>query len=156
MDFNLLINDWKVVWVMMAILVFIFTNVCKIPIKHFTNKISNERKRKIVNTTILLLPFLFAFVLNYIYCTFISKAVIFYVADCIRYAFSGIAIYGFVERFFKVKIDNPYETTEEGKNIVEGVTELSSKTTKDQKDVVKQKEETEAIEKFYDKLHSKD
>lgn len=154
MDFYALLSNWKFVWIMIAVIVFLITNVCKIPIKHFTNKIKDERKRKITNTVILLLPFLFSFLLNFIYCEFLVPTVTFYVADCIRYALSGIAMYGFVERFFKVKLENPYETTEEGQNVMESVGEISAKKVKKAKK--ENKDEANAIAKFYDKLNKKD
>ena len=50
---QLLSNEYFV-WCAMAVIIFALTQVLKLPIKYFTNKIDNQRVRRMVNATILL------------------------------------------------------------------------------------------------------
>lgn len=68
---NALIPEYPrwVFWVVVVI-VLVLSELAKIPIKYFTNKIANETLRKKVNTTIMLLPILFGFLASWFLTVF--------------------------------------------------------------------------------------
>lgn len=124
---NILHNDYFI-WCAMAVIIFLITQVLKLPIKVCTKKIKNERLRKIVNATILLIPFGLGVLAEFLYATYYLHTA-FTIITGLGYGTTGITLYSAVERFFKIKIDNPYTTTEEGK----AVTNLISSVTADGK-----------------------
>ena len=125
--------------VVMSVIVFAFTQLLKMPIKALTSKIENERTRKIVNGTILLIPFILGVLFEFLLTTLVFHEP-FTVIQGLTYGTGGISLYGVVERFFKVK--NPYDT-EEG----EAVMELVEKVTEDGK--VDENDKT-ALKEFLD------
>lgn len=125
--------------VVMSVIVFAFTQLLKMPIKALTSKIENERTRKIVNGTILLIPFILGVLFEFLLTTLVFHEP-FTVIQGLTYGTGGISLYGVVERFFKVK--NPYDT-EEG----EAVIELVEKVTEDGK--VDENDKT-ALKEFLD------
>lgn len=132
-----LLNNVYFVSCGMAVIVFLVTQVLKMPIKHFTSKIKNERARKLVNATILLIPFALGVLFDYLYSTYISHTAFSVIAG-LGYGTAGISFYNIIERTFKVKVENPYET-EEGKAVigfVDAVTE-DGKIDADDEDRVK-------------------
>ena len=122
-----LVKNEYFVSVAMAVIIFACTQLLKMPIKLLTSKIANERVRRIVNGTILLIPFILGVVLDYIYCTAITHQAV-NVINGLGYGTAGISLYGVVERFFKVKVENPYET-EEGQAVVELVENVKYRYT---------------------------
>lgn len=126
----------------MAVIIFLITQILKIPIKHFTKKIKNARLKKIVNSTILLIPFAVGLIAELLYSTYYLQ-IGFVGVTGLGYGAAGISLYGIVERFFKVKIDNPYETTEEGKAVKEFIEEV-------QKD---EKIDKHAVDKFWELIN---
>lgn len=130
---ELLTNRYFVVAVM-AIVIFFATQLLKMPIKHFTHKLENERIRRMVNATILLIPFILGVVFDLLYSTFVTHTA-FSVIVGLGYGSAGISLYGTVERFFKIKISNPYEETEEGKAVVEAVDKVTADKKVDKKDI---------------------
>lgn len=121
--FELLKNEYFV-WCAMAVIIFVITQILKMPIKHFTKKISNERVRRMVNATILLIPFAVGILADFLYSTYYLHTAISLITG-LGYGTAGISLYGAIERFFKVKVDNPYET-EAGKAVTELVKDISS------------------------------
>lgn len=119
---KLLSNDYFV-WCAMAVIIFALTQVLKLPIKYFTKKISNERVRRMVNATILLIPFALGVLADFLYSTYYLHSA-FTIITGLGYGTAGISLYGAIERFFKVKTENPYET-EAGKAVTELVEEIS-------------------------------
>ena len=119
---ELLENEYFVS-VAMAVIIFACTQLLKMPIKFATSKIANERVRKIVNGTILLIPFILGVVFDYVYCIAVTHNA-FDVINGLGYGTAGISLYGVVERFFKVKVENPYET-EEGQQAIELVNKIA-------------------------------
>lgn len=138
-----LLNNEYVVYAIMAVVIFIGTQILKLPIKAITNKIKNERARRIVNGIILLIPFALGLGLEYAMCRFINHDA-FNIIEGLTYGTAGISFYGVVERFFKVKTNNPYKT-EEGKAVVE----LVQKVTADGKVDVNDKS---AIQEYFETL----
>lgn len=138
-----LLNNEYFVWCAMAVVVFLITQVLKLPIKAATSHIKNERTRKMVNATILLIPFALGCLFDFLYSTYYLKTA-FNLFNGLGYCTAGISLYEVVERFFKVKTNNPYDT-EEGQAIIELVEEIS-------KDGKIDKEDTSALEEFYRKV----
>lgn len=120
--FELLKNDYFV-WCAMAVIIFALTQVLKLPIKACTKHIKNERVRRMVNATILIIPFALGVFADFLYSTYYLQTA-FTVITGLGYGTAGISLYGAIERFFKVKTDNPYET-EAGKAVTELVEEIS-------------------------------
>lgn len=118
-------NTVAAFWIMAAI-VFILTQLIKLPIKAATSKL-NESTRKKVNSLILLLPFVFGIGIEYLYCAYIAGTP-FDVVEGVILGGQSIAFYGIVERFFNVKVDNPYTTTE-GQAVIESVKDSVSDGT---------------------------
>lgn len=139
-----LLYDEYFVWCAMAVIVFAFTQILKLPIKFGTKHFKNERTRKIVNATILLIPFGIGILADFLYSTYIIHTT-FSIIVGLGYGTAGISLYGVVERFFKVKIPNPYVETEEGKAVVELVKEVSADKKADKKD-------KDAIKEFWKKV----
>lgn len=121
--FELLKNEYFV-WCAMAVIIFALTQVLKLPIKYFTKKISNQRVRRMVNATILLIPFALGVLVDFLYSTYYLHSA-FTIITGLGYGTAGISLYGAIERFFKVKTENPYET-EAGKAVTELVEEISA------------------------------
>lgn len=138
-----LLNNDYFVWCAMAVIIFALTQVLKLPIKYFTKKISNQRVRRMVNATILLIPFAVGIVLDFLYSTYYLNAA-FSVITGLGYGTAGISLYGAIERFFKVKTENPYET-KAGKAVTELVEEIS-------KDGKFDGEDKHAVKDFWDKV----
>lgn len=143
---NTLLHNDYFVWCVMAVIIFGITQLLKLPIKHFTKKIANERKRKIANATILLIPFAIGILLNFFYSIFYLKEVFetMTIIKGLGYGSAGISLYGVIERFFKVKVNNPYDT-EEGK----AVTELVDSVVEDGKI---DSQDKSAVQDFLDKV----
>ena len=97
----------------MALIIFLVTQLLKMPIKFGTKHIKNQRVRKMVNATILLIPFGLGVLADFLYSTYVTQTAFTIIAG-LGYGTAGISLYGVVERFFKVKLPNPYDT-EEGK-----------------------------------------
>ena len=118
-----LLNNEYFVWCAMAVIIFALTQVLKLPIKACTKHIKNERVRRMVNATILLIPFAVGVALDFVYSTYYLHGA-FSIINGLGYGTAGISLYGAIERFFKVKTKNPYET-EAGKAVTDFVDEIS-------------------------------
>lgn len=130
---QLLSNDYFV-WCAMAVIIFLVTQVLKLPIKAATKHIKNERARKIANATILLIPFGLGVLFEFLYTTYYLHTVFTVIAG-LGYGTAGISLYGVIERFFKVKVENPYETTEEGQAVQELVDKIQDDGKIDKSDL---------------------
>lgn len=136
----LLSNDYFLV-ATMSVIVFILTQFLKLPIKALTAKITKtERARKIANIIIVLLPFAFGLLGEWLYCHYFSHEVFIGISG-LSYGAGGISLYGIVERFFNVKIDNPCDT-EEGQAVLEVVEKVKEDGKLDSTDI-------DAIEAFW-------
>lgn len=118
---QLLKNEYFV-WCFMAVIIFALTQVLKLPIKACTKNIKNERVRRMVNATILLIPFVVGITIDFFYSTYYLHGA-FSVINGLGYGTAGISLYGAIERFFKVKTQNPYESVE-GQAVTEFVDEI--------------------------------
>ena len=104
------------VFVGMAVAVWILTYIVKKPIKNMTSKIKNEQKRKLCNKWVLLIPFVLALALYFVYHGITTKM---WLADyelILSSAFSiavlSITIYNVFEGIKGKKTE--YETTDDG------------------------------------------
>lgn len=138
-----LLRNESFVWCCMAVIIFAVTQLLKMPIKACTKKIKNERVRRMVNATILLIPFVLGVLFDFLYCTYYLNTA-FSIITGLGYGTAGISLYGVVERFFKVKTENPYDS-EEGK----AVTEFVEEVTKDGK---VDKNDKHAVSDFWNKV----
>lgn len=139
------LHNPNIVWCIMAVIIFLVTQLLKLPIKYFTNKIKNERKRKIVNATILLIPFGLGILLDFLYSSYyLQDPTAFNIIVGLGYGTAGISLYSIIERTFKVKVDNPYKT-EEGKAVTEFVDDITKDEKVDDSD-------SSAVQDFLDKL----
>ena len=139
---ELLKNDYFV-WCAMAVIIFALTQVLKLPIKACTKHIKNERVRRMVNATILIIPFALGVLADFLYSTYYLHTA-FTVITGLGYGTAGISLYGAIERFFKVKTENPYDS-EVGKAVQELVEEVSKDGKVDDSD-------KHAVKDFLDKL----
>lgn len=145
------LQNETVVYSIIAVLIFGLTQGIKWAcVKPFTGKIRDERLRKSINTTIYLIPFALGMLFEYLYGVLLMKGA-FDPLIGIIHGSSGIAVFGAFERAYavitgdKVKIENPYETTEEGK----AVKELADAVVKDGK---VDKNDKDAIKEFWNKV----
>lgn len=131
-----LLYNGELMVIIMSVVIFLSTFVIKYPIKLATKCIKVERTRKMVNSVILLIPFALGVLFDFLYTKYVI-ADPFSVLRGLGYGTAAISLYGIVERFFKVKVDNPYET-EEGKAVTNLVDEVSKdgKIDKNDRDAV--------------------
>lgn len=124
-------------WWIMAFLIFILSQIFKLPIKYFTKKLP-ENIRKSVNSVILLIPLGLGVLAMYLYNTvllpFLGVPALFDLADGFILGSQSIAFYGVFERFLGKKIFNPYTETEEGGRILNQLNKITAdgKVTKDE------------------------
>lgn len=136
---NTLLSNPYFVGCAMAVIVFAITQLLKMPIKHYTNKIADKSLRKKVNATILLIPFVVGCLLELLYSTLYLHTSFSFLSG-LGYGTAGISLYGVIERFLGVKIENVYETTEEGQAVTELVNNVvaDGKVDEQDKDVIKE------------------
>ena len=139
---KLLSNDYFV-WCGMAVIIFALTQLLKLPIKHWTKNIKNERVRRIVNATILIIPFALGVLADFLYSTYYLHTA-FSAINGLGYGSAGISLYGLIERFFKVSIENPYESVE-GEAVVELVEDIKADGKVDKND-------QHAVKDFWEKV----
>lgn len=130
---SLLQKQGVMIWLMAAV-VFFLTLIIKLPIKHFTNKIGDDKfivvfkkkilVRKLVNSVILLIPFGLGVLTQYIYSICVPD-IMFNVITGLAIGTSSMSLYAIIERFFGVKIENDNDS-EEGKIIQEAVNSISA------------------------------
>jgi MFS family permease len=127
-----------------SVVIFGITQGAKYPYKRFlTSKITDERKRRMANAAICIMPFalgiLFEFLVSHFHLHDAFTAVL-----GIGYGSLSTTIYAFVERFFKVKIENPYDSYE-GRAVLN----LMGKVSEDGK---VDSEDGGAIKEFFEKI----
>lgn len=136
------------IWCAMAVIIFLITQVVKIPYKLLTKKtIKNERARKIANAVILLIPFVLGVFGEFLYTTYYLHSAFTVIAG-LGYGTASISLYGIIERFFKVKIPNPYNETEEGKAVIDLIENVTEDNKLDGKDKT-------AVQEFLEKINKK-
>lgn len=98
-------------WIFGVVVVIVLglTQLAKIPIKHFTNKIENENLRKKVNMLIMLLPIAFGFLASWILTYF---GFTFSTIAALVWGSSSQVIYEFISRLFR-RIKNGEDITTE-------------------------------------------
>lgn len=147
---QILTNEYFIMCAM-AVVVFIVTQLLKLPIKAITKKtIKDEKVRKRVNVIILIIPFAFGLLLEFLYnVLFLHNT--FTGTIGLGYGMSGISLYAAVEKFFGKKknsetIAGTYQETEEGKAVIELVDKISEDGKVDKKDV-------DVVQEFLDKIN---
>lgn len=127
------LSNTKLIYIIMSAIVFILTYIIKLPIKHFTNKISDECSikignysilvRRLINTIFVLIPFGLGILCQFLYSHYTEYA-IFDIIKGLSIGTSSLSLYAIIERFFGIKLENDNES-EEGKIINEAVEEIS-------------------------------
>lgn len=129
----------------MAVIIFLITQIIKLPYKLFTKKtIKNERTRKIANAVILLVPFGLGVLFQFLYATYYLKETLDVIVG-LGYGTASISLYGIIERFFKIKIPNPYDT-KEGKEVLKLVDDITADGKIDEAD-------KSAVQEFLDSIN---
>lgn len=138
-----LLDNTYVVWCAMAVVIFGLTQLFKLPIKALTKKITNERARHIVNIIILLIPFGLGILAEFLFNTYYLHTEVTYVTG-LTWGGTSITGYAFVERFFGVKVKNPYDSAD-GQAVLELVDNVKADGKVDSND-------KDAVKDFYDKI----
>lgn len=146
---ELLTNSYFIGGVM-AVLTFAITQLLKLPIKNFTKWLTakynlSQRATKIMNVSILFIPFAIGLGFEALYYTHYLHAA-FTGLRGLSIGASSITLFNAIERFFKVKIPNPYTDTEEGKAVVKLVEDVTADGKIDHEDV-------DAVQEFLDKIN---
>ncbi len=135
---QLLSNDYFV-WCAMAVVIFGLTQLLKLPIKAVTKHIKNEKTRGIVNLVILIIPFTLGLLAEYLFDVLYLHNVFAGIAG-LQYGSASLLVYGVFEKLAKktgieIKLDNPYETTDEGKAVQELVEKVQEDGKVDKSDL---------------------
>lgn len=136
-----ILHNMTYVYIAMAIIIFLLTNVLKLPIKVVTGKIKNEKIRKRVNTIIYLIPFALGIGFDILYSTYYLNEA-YSIIRGLGYGTASITAYHGFEQNFKIKTNNPYETGE-GKAVVELVETITADGKIDKEDI-------SAVQNFWD------
>lgn len=115
--------------------VILLTEAVKLPIKHFTKKLTNEKTRRLINISIMLVPFILSFVCGVVYKFMLSAE--FSTLACLSWATSSMIIYEFGERIIdrirkgeKITDETVTEDFNEAKKEVEDTTKNVAKSVK--------------------------
>lgn len=129
-----LLNNKEFVWGAMSIIVLIFSQLLKLPIKTLTEKtIKDKLVRDRVNVTIMLIPLALGILFDYLFCTLYLK-VAFDIVEGIKIGGTAVTIYGALEKLFKGKKSNETAETEK---LVKDITK-DGKVDKTDSDTVKE------------------
>ena len=71
------------------------TEAAKLPIKHFTKKVKNEKTRRLINLTVMAVPIALSLALGGFYTLIPAR---FSIVACVSWATSAMIIYEFAER----------------------------------------------------------
>lgn len=158
--------NFDTIWfVIMSVIVFFLTAICKLPIKALTSKLvrnlkvddfatkeeydaeyaKKDRARKAWNTVILALPFGFGILAEWFFS--LSVVTDFVVANGVYIGVASISIYAFVERFFtgSSTISEEYES-EEGQKVIDAVEDVLGVSLPDTKKSDENDEKAECAE----------
>ena len=127
----------------MAIIICLITQLIKMPIKIFTNKIKDEKVEKRVTTLFMLLPLILGVLFNFLYNNFYLH-IAFSVVQGLSWGTTSIMFYQGLKRFLTGK-----ETTEEEKKNLESVKDLVLEIAKDGK---LDSTDTSAVKDFLNKV----
>lgn len=147
--YELLCND-AIRWSVMAIIIFAITFLFKYPYKKFlTDRIKDEKKRKLANKAIVVFTLALGILLELLWCCwsgFAFTEVEFGLG--LRNALSAIAIYSALELKTQGAIDNPFDN-KDSQEVITNANQLVTKISKDGK--VDEKDLT-AVQEFWDKV----
>lgn len=111
---ELLSNDYFVLGAM-SVIICLISQLIKMPIKHFTNKIKNEVVEKRVTALFMLLPLALGVLFNFLYNTYYLH-IAFSVVTGLSWGTTSIMFYQGVKRFFTGK-DTPIEEQQQLEDI---------------------------------------
>ena len=130
-----LLNNDNFVWGAMTIVVLCLSQLLKLPIKVFTSKIADEKVRKAVNTTIMLIPIALGILCDFAYCTY-YLGVTFSLVEGVKIGASANVLYGVLERLIWGKTS---ESTDKTRDFADDILE----------DGKVDKTDLTAVERFY-------
>jgi hypothetical protein len=136
-----ILHNMTYVYIAMAVVVFLLTNVLKLPIKALTHHIKNEKIRKRVNTVIYLIPFALGIAFDFVYSMYFLEGA-YSIIRGLGYGTASITLYHGFEQNFKIKVDNPYES-DEGQAVLGLVETITEDGKIDKQDV-------DAVKEFWD------
>lgn len=121
------LQNKRLVWWLMALVIFVASQLLKLPIKHATRNLP-EHIRKRVNAVILLIPFglgmLLVWLVNGVVMPkYLDLPAKFSLVEGVVLGSQSIAFYNVAERFLGKKIPNPYET-EQGKKVLAQISDV--------------------------------
>lgn len=119
----------------MAVIVFILTELLKLPIKRLTKKLGGNSKLR-VNAVIVLISVAVGVLIYYLYCRYVAH-IEFQVSSGASLGGLASMVYEIISRLIGKKLENPF-TTNEGKEVIDAVTEAS-------KDELVTKEEVKSV-----------
>ena len=129
-----LLNNEYFVWGAMALVVLLFSQLLKLPIKAITKKtIKNESARSRVNTVLMLIPLGLGVLCDWLFCT-LYLHIPFSVVEGIKVGGTAVTLYGMLEKLIKgAESKETVETLE----LVENITN-DGKVDKNDKSAVKE------------------
>lgn len=140
---DMLLHNLTFINIAMAFVVFLLTNLLKMPIKALTVKIKNEKIRKRVNSVIYIIPFALGVIFDILYCKYYLNFP-YSIIRGLGYGTAAITLYHTIEQNFKIKVDNPFKT-KEGKAALEMVEKVTADGKVDENDVSAVKDFWEAV-----------
>jgi len=115
---DFLLNQ-PIIFIVFGIVVNLLTSLLKKPIKKYTAKIQDDKKRKLINKWILLIPLILSLIIISIYDGIINKKwfsdIVSIISEAISVSMLSIVIYNIFEGIRGGKTE--YEITEEGKQV---------------------------------------
>lgn len=138
-------------WSAMALLIFGITLAVKIPYKKFiTDKIKNEKKRKLANKAIVIFTLVLGIALEFGWCYIRNyEFTLVEFGYGLKQAVTAIAIYSALELKTNGAIDNPFDN-EECEEIVEDATAIVNQINANKKSKKKDNKEKTAHERLVD------
>jgi hypothetical protein len=139
---ELLSNEYFILGVM-SIIICLITQILKMPIKIFTNKIKNVKVEKRVTTLLMLLPLALGILFNFVYNTYYLH-VAFSAVQGLSWGTTSIMFYQGLKRFLTGQ-----ETPEQEKKELKSVKDLVEEIAKDGK---VDNSDTSAVKDFLNKV----
>lgn len=138
-------------WIAMALLIFGITFAVKIPYKKFiTDKITNEKKRKLANKAIVVFTLALGIALEFGWCYIRNyEFTLVEFGYGLKQALTAIAIYSALELKTDGAIENPFDNAD-CQEVIEDATELANQIKTDKKSKKKDNKEKTAHERLVD------
>lgn len=145
-----LLNNEKIVWCVMAIIIYLITFAFSFFYKKLTDKIESEIKRKIANKVIVVVALCVSVALQLLLCHFTKMPFMF--EKCLVYAMSAMTIHEITQIKSGGKVELPFNPTEVKQELgnltnVQDITQKTKNTENSENQEETPKES--ALDKFY-------